>query len=163
MKITLALVLMGTALSLSAQDVRFGVQGALSLPGTDLSDNADAGLQIGGHARWSFARGSGVIARVDATFYGQNDGTNVSDLAFGADYTYHFSGRQTGPYVLAGLSQHNFNTSVSGHSWNNNGLGLDLGGGYDLDRNLGLQARYTTTSFDGMTYSAMNLGATYTF
>ena len=163
MKIAFSLLAMATALSLSAQDVRFGVQAAVVLPGSNLSDDANAGLALGGHARWAFQRGNGVIARADATFYGQNGGTNVTDLAFAADYTYHLSGHQTGPYILAGLSQHNYHTSFPDGSMDNNGLGLDLGAGYDLDRNLGLQARVTSNNFNGFTYSALNLGATYTF
>jgi hypothetical protein len=159
----LAILVMGTALSLSAQEVRFGVQGALSLPANDLADNADAGLQLGGHARWDFGRGHGVMARADATFFGQNDGVTVNDLAIAADYTYHFERRQRGLYVLAGLSEQNYRTSYQGYSQNNSGLGFDIGAGYDLDRHVGLQARYTTNSFDFATYSALNLGVTYTF
>jgi hypothetical protein len=66
MKPILAILILGTALSLSAQDVRFGVQGALALPDNDLTDNADAGLQLGGHVRWDFGRGHGVMAPGDA-------------------------------------------------------------------------------------------------
>jgi hypothetical protein len=154
---------MGTALTLSAQEVRFGVQGALSLPANDLTDNADPGLQVGGHARWDFGQGQGLMARADVTYFGQNDGVNVTDLAFAADYTYHFERRQHGLYVLAGLSEQNYHTSFQGYGQNNDGLGFDIGAGYDLDRHLGLQARYTTNSFDYGTYSALNLGVTYTF
>ena len=163
MKFSIALLIIGTALSLSAQEVRFGVQGAVSIPAANLSDDANLGLQVGGHARWGFRHGQGVMVRADAAFYSQNNGTNVNDLAFGADYTYHLSGHQTGPYLLAGLSQHTYRTSFQDGTWNNNGLGLDLGGGVDLNRNLGLQARCTTNNFNGFTYSALNLGATYTF
>jgi hypothetical protein len=162
-KKTIAILIMGSALALSAQEIRLGVQGALSLPGGDLSDNVDTGLQVGGHARWAFDGGHGIMARADATFYGQKYGVDVTDLAFGADYTYHFERRQRGLYVLGGLSEQNYRTSFQGYSQNNSGLGLDLGAGYDLDRHMGLQARYTTNSFNGLTYSALNLGVTYTF
>jgi hypothetical protein len=163
MKTILAVLILGTSLSLAAQEVRFGVQGALSLPANDLSDNADAGLQLGGHARWDLSQGSGLMARVDATFYGENAGVTVDDLALAVDYTYHFQRRQRGLYVLAGLSEQNYHTSFNGYSQNNDGLGFDFGAGYDLDRHVGLQARYTTNSFDYGTYSALNLGVTYTF
>ena len=163
MKRAAAILIMGTALALSAQGVRFGVQGALSLPANDLADNADTGLQLGGHARWDFRNGHGLMARADATFFGQNDGVDVSSLAVAADYTYHFERRQRGLYVLAGLAQQNYRTSFHGDSQNDSGLGFDLGAGYDLDRNLGLQARYTTTNVSDATYSALNLGVTYTF
>ncbi|MDR3673234.1 MAG: outer membrane beta-barrel protein [Holophaga sp.] len=163
MKTTLAILILGTALSLSAQEARFGVQGALAIPTSDLSDNADAGLQVGGHAKWDFTHGHGIMARVDATFFGQNDGVDVTNLAVAADYTYHFERRQRGLYVLAGLSGQNYHSSYHGYSQNDNGLGLDLGVGYDLDRHVGLQARYTTTNVSNATYAALNLGVTYTF
>ena len=65
--------------------------------------------------------------------------------------------------MLAGLSDQNYHTGFPDFSRNDNGLGIDLGVGYDLDRHTGLQARYTTNSFSGYTYSALNLGVTYTF
>ena len=163
MKTTLAILIVGTALSLSAQDVRFGVQGALAIPSGDLSDNADAGLQLGGHAKWDFTHGHGLMARIDTTFFGQNDGVNVTNLGVAADYTYHFERRQRGLYLLVGLSDQNYHTSFDGYSRNDNGLGLDFGAGYDLDRHTGLQARYTSTSISNATDSALNLGVTYTF
>jgi hypothetical protein len=121
------------------------------------------GLQLGGHARMDLRGGNGLIGRVDLTFYGKNNSISVNDLAFGVDYTYHFERRQEGLYVLAGLSQQNYHTGFPGYSQNNNGLGIDLGVGYDLDRHLGLQARYTTNSFSNVTYAALNVGVTYTF
>jgi hypothetical protein len=154
---------MGSALALSAEEVRFGAQGALVFPASNLADNANTGLQLGGHARWDLSSGHGVLARADVTFYGQNNGSNVTDLAVAADYTYHFERRQRGAYLLAGVSQHSYHTSFPAFSQNNSGLGLDLGAGYDLDRHLGLQARYTTNSFSNATYAALNLGVTYTF
>ena len=162
MKKTILILVLGT-LALAAQDVHFGVQGALALPTGDLSDVANWGIQVGGHAKFGFLEGHGVMGRADLTFFSQNNGVNVTDLALAADYTYHFDRRQTGPYVLAGLSLQGYQTSFSGFSRNNNGLGLDLGGGWDLDRHVGLQARYTTNSFSNYTYSSLNLGATYTF
>jgi hypothetical protein len=163
MKKTLMILAMGGALTLSAQDLRFGVQGALSLPTSDLSNSANAGLQLGGHANWDFRDGHGLTARADVTVYGQTNSISVNNIAAAVDYTYHFERTQRGPYVLAGLSQQNYHTGFPGFSRNDSALGIDLGAGYDLDRHLGLQARYTTSSFSGVTYSALNLGVTYTF
>jgi hypothetical protein len=163
MKKILTILIMGSALALSAQDIRLGVQGGVSLPAGDLSSNATLGLQLGGHAKFEFRGGHGIMGRVDLTFYGQNSGTNVTDLAVGADYTYHVEGRQQGLYVLAGLSDQNYHTGFPNFSRNDSGLGIDLGLGYDIDRHLGLQTRWTTNSFSGLTYSALNVGVTYTF
>jgi hypothetical protein len=162
MKKSIMILCLGT-LALSAQDVRFGVQGALSLPTSDLSDNAYLGLQAGGHARLDLHEGHGLIGRGDLTFFSQNNGVSVTDLALAADYSFHFYRRQLGPYVLAGLSLQNYRTSFVGTNANDSGLGVDLGAGYDLDRHLGFQARYTTNSFSNYNYAALNLGVTYTF
>ena len=160
---TLTILILSTGLALSAQDARFGVQGALSFPRQDLADVADTGLQAGGHALWDFGVGRGLMARADLTSYGQNHDFKVRTLAVGADYLYHFEGRPRGVYALAGLAAQSFHTSRTGHSSNDSGLGVDLGAGYDLNRNLGLQARFTTTSLSSISYDALNLGVTYTF
>ncbi len=163
MKKTLAVLAMGGALALAAQDIRLGVQGALSLPANNLGDNANLGLQLGGHARMDLGAGHGLVRRADLSFYGQHNGIDVNNLALAADYTYHFERRQRGPYLLAGLSLQNYHTGFPAFSRNDSGLGVDLGVGCDLDRHLGVQARYTTNSFTGLTYAARNLGVTYTF
>lgn len=158
-----AAVLATAGPGLSAQDARFGVQAALAFPVNDLTDNAGLGLQVGGHVRWDFGSGHGLMVRADVTFYTSKDGASTTSQGVGADYTYHFDQNRRGFYVLAGVSMMSYNTSVPGTSFTNNGLGLDLGVGYDVHRNLGLQARYTTHSIDGATLSSLNLGATYTF
>lgn len=159
----IAFILMGSALSLSAQTVRFGVQAAVSLPANDLNNNATLGLQLGGHAKADLGEGHGIMARADLAFYSQNNGYNVNNVALAADYTYHFNGHQLGPYALAGISQQNYHTSLHGLDSNNSGLGIDLGLGYDVDRNVGMQVRYTNNAFNSLNYSALNLGVTYTF
>jgi hypothetical protein len=163
MKNILTVFALATALSLSAEVPHFGVQGGVSLPAQDLADNASLGLQLGGHARWNFKHGQTLMARADMTLYDQNNNTNVTTFGVGADYIYHLERRPSGLYLLAGLSNQNYHTSFTNSSRNDSGLGIDLGAGYDLDRHLGLQARYTTHSFNGLTYAALNLGATYTF
>lgn len=159
---TAVILLMGS-LALAAQTPRFGVQAAISLPASDLSDNADLGLQAGGHVRWSFNHGQGIMARVDVASYGENDGVKVRGVALAADYLYHLERRDRGLYLLAGLASQHYHTAYDGYSDNDDALGLDLGVGYDLDRHLGLQARYTTSSLSNVTYDALNLGVTYTF
>ncbi|MGA2080599.1 MAG: outer membrane beta-barrel protein [Holophaga sp.] len=163
MRTTVAILIIAGALSLPAADLHFGVQGALSVPVNDLSSNAYVGLQAGAHARWYFEQGHGLMVRGDMTLYAQNGDTSVTDLAVAADYTYHLERRLDGLYVLAGLSQDSYHTSYSYSSRNDTGLGVDLGAGYDLDHHLGVQARYVTHSYSGLTYSALNLGVTYTF
>ena len=154
------LVLAGTALG--AQDVRVGVQGAFAFPANDLTDVANLGLQLGGHARWDFGRGHGLMARLDVTFYGSKDGASTTSFGGGADYTYHVDHDRRGLYLLAGATLTSYSVSGGGTA-SRSGLGLDVGAGYDLTRNLGLQLRYTTHSLDGATMSSLNLGATWSF
>jgi len=158
---TLLLVL--GAVSLSAGDVRFGVQAALAFPMGDLSDGANLGLQGGGHAVLDLGQGHGLMGRVDLTLYSKKNDTNVTALGIAADYTYHFNQNQTGPYALAGLCHTNFNPSAVHNPASDNGFGIDLGVGYDVDRNLGYQARITSNSVDHGTMTSLNLGITYRF
>ena len=148
---------------LSAEDARFGVQGALSFPTNDLTDTANPGIQVGGHALWDFGRGHGLMARADLGLYGSKDGFSTTSLGGGADYTYHIDRNGRGLYFLGGVTFISFNTSGYGHSSSSNGLGIDVGVGYDLDRHLGFQARYMTHNIDSATLSSLNLGVTYTF
>lgn len=163
MRKVLAILSIGGALSLAAAEVDFGVQAAASLPTSNLSDNAYVGVQVGGHMRWDFSHGHGIMVRADAVLYPQNNGNSVNGFAVAADYTYHLERRQTGLYVLGGLSEASYHTSYPGSSRSDSGLGFDLGAGYDIDRHAGLQLRYTSYSFSGLTYSALNVGVTYTF
>lgn len=151
------------ALPASAQSVRFGVQGALTLPAGDLADSANLGLDLGGHARWDFGRGHGIMGRVDLNYYGQKNDFTTSSIGVGADYTYHLERTQLGFYFLAGVSLERYHRDHPFGTLNDNGLGLDIGAGYDLNRNLGLQARLTSHSFNHANLTALNLGVTYTF
>jgi hypothetical protein len=155
---------LGTAFSLAAAEPHFGAQAALAFPVSDLGDDGYVGLQLGGHGRWYFKNGHGLMARADVSFYGSNKGTDVTGWGVGADYTFHVDQRPTGVYLLAGLSHINYHASYSNRTWNDGNLGINLGAGYDLDSHLGLQVRYTSTSLDhNRTYGSLNLGATYTF
>ena len=153
----------GVGLAPAAEDAHFGIQGALSIPSADLSDNANLGVQFGGHGRWNYGQGHGLMGRVDLTYYGDKYDISTSSLGAAADYTFHFDRRPRGLYVLAGLSLDGYSRNTPTGKLNDNGLGLDLGVGYDVDRHLGLQARVTRFAFDQATMTALNLGVTYTF
>lgn len=158
-----AVLVLSAAAAHAQEPPRFGVQAALSLPANDLTDVANLGFQFGGHGKWDFGHGHGLMGRADVTLYGSKNNFSTTDFGAGADYTYHLDRTQRGVYFLAGVSFLSFSTSGYGHSTSNNGLGIDLGLGYDLDRHVGLQARYTTHSVNGGTFAALNLGVTYTF
>ncbi|BDU72741.1 outer membrane beta-barrel protein [Mesoterricola silvestris] len=147
----------------SAAEPVFGVQGALAFPVNDLTDAANLGLQVGGHGRWDFGGGHGLMGRADITIFGSKDGVNTTSYGLGADYTWHPDRNRRGVYLLGGVSLVSYSLSGHGHSDSKTALGLDLGVGYDLDRHVGLQARYTTHNVDSVTLAALNLGVTYSF
>ena len=160
---SVTILMMGTALSLCAEDVRFGVQAGLAIPAADLSNNGSLGIEAGGHAKWNIGNGHGLMPQANINIYTANHSVNVTGLSLACDYTYHVEQRPTGFYLLAGLNEATYHTSWSNHSSNDTSLGIDLGLGYDLDRHMGMQARYTSNSFNSVTYGALNVGVTYTF
>lgn len=156
------LLLLGGAF-LPAADIRGGVQGGLSLPQGDLADVANMGLHLGGHLRWDYGRGHGLMARGEFTPYGKKNGVTTNTFLFGADYTYHIDRNRRGVYVLAGLSHLNANYSGWGRRSGDSGIGFSFGGGMDMDRNLGFQVRFNSHSVDNATLASLNLGVTWTF
>ena len=159
-----SILVLASSACLFAQDPQWGVQGALSLPAGDLTDSAAPGLQGGAHLRWDFGNGHGLMARGDLTLFGQKEGYSSSSFGVGADYTYHVERNRRGLYFLAGLAVVNYHWyQDDGTPRNDADLGLALGVGYDLDRHVGFQARYTTSSGAGSSLDALNLGVTYTF
>ncbi len=159
------LITLASGAILAGATPRWGVQAALAVPTGDLSDTSSTGLQVGGHAKWNFGAGHGIMARADLTLYGQRYGFSDRSLGAGADYTYHLDRNQRGFYVLGGLSVVDYHWStLDNRSHTDTALGPDLGVGYDLSRNLGLQARYTFHSgSDSSNLNSLNLGVTYTF
>ena len=145
--------------SLAAASPELGVQGALAVPTADLSDSAGLGIQGGANARWNFGAGHGIMGRADLTLYSGKNGSTDSSFGLAADYTYHPDHNGRGVYVLAGLSLLSYS---AGHR-SDSALGLDLGVGYDVDRHIGYQIRYTTHNINSATLASLNLGVTYAF
>ena len=163
MMLPIALALVSGAF-LSSAEPQWGVQGGLVFPSGDLSYSAGPGLDAGGHARWNFGEGHGLMARADLTVYGQSNGNSDSSIGVGADYTYHVNRAPRGLYLLGGLSVVATRwTPWHGQSRSDTNLGLDLGLGYDLNRSLGFQLRSTTHGGSGGNLDALRLGATLSF
>ena len=156
---TLLLPTLLAAGSLAAGTPEWGIQGALAVPTADLADSAGMGIQGGANAKWDFGGGHGIMGRADMTLYSGKNGSTDSSFGVAADYTYHPEHNGRGLYFLGGLSLLNYS---AGHG-SSSGLGLDLGVGYDQDRHIGYQIRYTTHSIDSATLASLNLGVTYTF
>jgi hypothetical protein len=148
---------------LTAAEPRFGFQAALAQPMVDLPDTAAVGLQLGGHGQWDFGSGHGLQARADLTLYGPKDDYTQTSFGLAADYTFHPEQRPSRFYFLAGMSLLDYQLSLPGSSSSSSGLGFDLGVGYDVDRHLGYQMRFTTQSVDGLSLGSLNVGILYTF
>ncbi len=144
-----------------AGDPAWGLQGQVSIPQGDLSDVANMGLGVGGHALWDFGSGHALRARLDYTFYSEKSKTTTSMLGLGADYNYYFSGRQREFYLIAGLGSHSYHQS--GDEGTRSGVGFAFGVGYQVDAHVGGELRYTTTNVKDNTMIALNLGVTYRF
>lgn len=197
-----ALLALSGAASLKAQDAHFGVQAGLNFNmggssnvngNTDLSvSNKDAagstGFSVGLSVPIDFNGGHTIRPRID---YTRNSGTasdslfgtggidgKVTSTFFGADYLYHFSQKNDGGYVLAGLGMANSKLTFS----DNNGNSLDasktafawsIGGGYQFTPMVGAELRYTSShpslnfgtggSDFTLKNDALNLGVTFRF
>lgn len=167
-----------TLTSLQAQDLRYGVQGHISLPMGDLKDAVDDKAGIGGGVHMTVDFGQGHLLRPRLDYMAFPDATvysgitnQVNDLSLGLDYLYMLEGK-TGFYVTGGLSANRWKVQadVSGLSYHNNTtkLGYALGAGYAFNENLSLEARFTATKFDTRTVSDQNanvlqVGANYRF
>lgn len=144
-----------------AQEVRFGLQGHVSIPMGDLKDAVDSkpGLGLGAHVAWEFQPQMQLRGRIDHMQFPNVKvstlDTKVSNLSYGVDYLYSFQG-QSGSYVLGGLSlnrwEQEVNMPVMGmHNASTTRLGVALGGGFAFNRNVSMEARYVMSSFDAGT------------
>ncbi len=189
------IALMMLAAPLAAQDFRFGVQVHANLPSADLKDAADSKAGAGGgfHMTWDLGGGSVIRPRIDYVAYPENKNfpdyslsatangkSKMENLSAGADYLYFFDGKDTGFYVTGGLSWNRWtfdydytyktgNVTVSGSaSQTANKVGGAAGVGFNLNRNFGVEARYTASKFKNagggdVNAAAVQLSASYRF
>ena len=144
-------------------DSRFGLEGAVSLPSGNLSTTANNGFEFGGIGRWEMSGGRGLTGRIDLNLYAEKYGVTTTSIGIAADYTFHLTGSQRGPYFLIGPSVLDYSQNLANTTLNSSSLGLDLGLGVDMDDHLGILARWTTHYIDHTTWTVLNLGLTYTF
>ena len=184
-----------------AQDVHFGINAGLNFPqgggsnvvgsgGYDISakDAVDSklGFAIGINVPINFDGGHTLRPRID---YTHNSGTPSDNLFpsgsgvdgkaestfIGADYLYHFSGKNDGGYVVGGLgyAHSKLEFTAGGASLNDSksAFAWTLGGGWQINPMFGAELRYTSTeptlNFNGADFKFKNdgfvLAATFTF
>jgi hypothetical protein len=155
-------IAMAAGATLTAQDVRFGLQVHGNVPLGDLKDAVDSkpGFGGGAHLAWNLGGGHMLRPRIDYIFFPENSsyvasGYGVSasgkykldDLSGGVDYLYFLDGKDDGFYLTVGAS------------WNR--WKVD----YKYTVTVGSEVRYTSTKFgkgDGSA-NAVQVGVTLRF
>jgi opacity protein-like surface antigen len=162
---TLITLLVAAGSIAQAQDFKFGILGAISLPQSDLKDFVDSkmGFGIGLNGAFDLKNGHVLEPRVDYLthkgseddFYGHKaDSTTARQLYAGVDYNYYVSGKAfQGFYLDAGLgftqvwAEATNDASGYSASTSKGTFYLALGGGYAFTPNAAIEVRYLSNSW----------------
>lgn len=144
------------ALTASAQDVEFGAHGGLSIPTGDLSSQLDGrmGLAVGGHAGIYYGNGHELRPRVDYMFFQGGwhpdrtaplgfSKSKITQLGLGADWVYYMNTTPQGMFMVMGLAMQHWTVSEEAQpTQRKTSLGLAIGAGHRVNRNIALEGRY---------------------
>lgn len=178
-----ALVLAAAGCHLAASDLQWGATAGLGAPAQDLKDGVDnrSGMTLGAQATIHLGAGQAIRPRLDVARFrsgwydevGLQARDTVDTLKLGADFIYHVTGEDHGPYVFAGLggvaSRHTLDVTGAGISGFSeaetvNTAYYQMGAGYQISRNWGVEAYHTRHKFSrDMIYSATFLAVTARF
>lgn len=159
--------------ALTAQEVKFGLQGTAALPQGDLKTDLDnqVGLGLGAHALFTLQGPHAILGRLDYVRYDRSEGNTdftFSELRIGADYNYYFSGKvNEGLYITGGLGYASGKGEVSNpsgsYSDSEGAIYLGAGAGWMFHPNMGVEAKYNSVSYDfgGESYSAPAIHLTF--
>lgn len=163
MKSPLRLVFCLTGLALVssplfAQDLKFGLQGTIAYPTSDLGDKGmldkSLGYGLGAHMVIGFSGGHAIVPRLDYTYFEKTSPTRkVQTLQLGADYNYYFSKQvNKGCYVGAGagFGMAKFEMDLPGMSDDDtpNSVYGSVSAGYMFTPNMGAELRYTYAKYE---------------
>jgi hypothetical protein len=163
------------AIPLKAEEPRFGVQGLVNAPLGDLKDFVDSkpGVDVGIHGTFDLGAGNMIRPRLDYNYFPDATLSGIKNTAYnvglGADYLYFIAGKPEGFYLTGGLSlvRWSFETKdpvLGNATTDTTKLGVAVGAGYQWNRTLGTEARYTTSKVsDGFTADALQAGVTIRF
>src|SRR5512133_1454960 len=141
---------------LSAQEIKFGLQGTLAYPTSDLGDrdllDHSLGYGLGAHMVIGFPGGHAIVPRLDYTHF-EKDNRKVQLLQLGADYNYFFSQQvNRGAYLGAGLGfgLAKFEMDLPGRRADDtpNAVHGSVSAGYMFTPNLGAELRYVHTKYE---------------
>ena len=169
-----ALAAAALAAPLKAEEPRFGVEGLVNLPLGDLKDFVDSkpGFTVGAIGTFDLGAGNVLRPRLDYTSYPNANLTNLrneaTNVELGCDYLYFFAQRPEAFYLLGGLSAVRWSFSSDAGlgkvSTDTTKMGLDLGGGYQWNRTVGTELRYTRSKIGSdFTAHAVQAGVTIRF
>lgn len=143
---------------LSAQDIKFGLQGTIAYPMSDLGDTGlldnALGYGLGAHMVIGFPGGHAIVPRLDCTFFEQSGPTRkVQVFQLGADYNYFISQQvNKGAYIGAGLGfgMAKFEMNLPGMSADDtpNTVYGAVSAGYMVTPNMGAELRYTYAKYE---------------
>lgn len=168
------------------EDYRYGLQGGLVFPASDtfkyFSDKK-MGFSIGGQVTRDLKTPvQRLRARVDLTFLpkasvrsmagsGRIEDDTITGIAVGLDYLHFIEDKPLGFFLAGGLTLSNWkqDSSLTGAETSTN-PGVAVGGGWQFDRNLGIEARATWSRWNtnirpDTTHNAVTFGlqASYRF
>ena len=168
-----------------AEEPRFGLQVHASIPSGDLKTAVDnkPGAGLGAHVTFDLSGGHLIRPRFDAVLFPESDlsgfKTKARDLSLGADYLYFPGGRPDGLYVTAGVGLHRWKVDrttpalpplwpASSDSQASSRFGYSAGLGYNFNRSVGVELRYTSSHYANRTAwdpsaNSLQVGATYRF
>jgi opacity protein-like surface antigen len=147
-----AAVLVGTC-AMAQSPVRFGLEAQAGLAQSDLKTYVDSKpfVGVGVQATYDLPGASLLRGRLDynryfdATIKGVN--TKAENLELAADFVFYVDGKNQGVYFLVGPSAVRWSLDAQVSSLHGTldttKLGLNAGIGYQVTRNLGVEARYS--------------------
>lgn len=164
----------GAAPMRAGDRVRIGGAAFLALPTSDLKTDTNDKVGYGAAFQLTFDLGKGhaIRPRADVLVHDvkerrvsdDRETTELVGYGLGADYLYAFGGDVSrGLYAIAGLEVQHWNVAITTHDWDGSrmnrysyetsrrktSLAGALGLGYQVNTWFGVEARYTTASYEG--------------
>jgi hypothetical protein len=166
------MVLGVAATALQAEAPRYGVQGLVNLPLSDLKTYVDKnpGIGLGVHGTFDLGDGHMLRPRLDYSIFQQATVAaakqDASCLGLGGDYLYFIAGKPEGLYFTAGLAavRWTFRHQDPGSDLTDDTTkaGIAAGIGYQWDYNIGTEARWLHSSVSNA-FKADSLQVAVTF
>ena len=150
----------------AAAETEVGLLAGYDFMSASSGGNSEGGLMAG--LRAGLRTGSGLVADAQLIRHSApSEGLSSSQILAGVGARYHFADAEFSPFISAHLNHH-FEASVSGGGEStaktgSSGLGMDVGGGAQLDLNGSVYAEvtghYAVQFLGDLRYSSLGMGA----